>query len=809
MYICIYNKICITLKIISINKEYNSFEDQYVAAMKNFWEEYDLVEEMYDAGFYLGEFFIEQGNYHEEDDADPNLLAAAVNLILIEHNQLHLIDIGYEAFQMPLKMLKKEYGFKDENINDLADKIRKAMVKHDFDKEILNIVEDDSEYTKFDVFVSAMSKFWDKFDLHQELFDAGFDLGEFISDETNYFDDNITSPNLIAAAVNYILIEHNDLELVDIGFDPSHGPFKILEKEFSFKLSVIEELVTEIKLLMTNKGYDQDLLDSGEITPEDVKLGNLYALLDKLSDFWEEFDLQKQMYDAGYELTDFIYVETSYLDDDTFDLNLLAAATNYILIKHNQAILSQIGFEEFDNPLKFLENEFNVKPKEIKKLAAAIEDLFEDNDFDVSLLAYDEDATDFEDAPYIFDDEQKSKFDFAITPNLYHYKILLNDKATFENKDVIKALDQAKDRLLNMMEDDVSRFVDYKLYDIYRESDTISFSIYINPLLLSSLEKILKEKYHLDFELRHCGTLDTNLFAPESHYTTFMQTYRDMNFDTIQNEAQFKTEMDRFAKVSDDERHKANPNAREDDEFGAILLYDLPKDDGIAKARSILKTNPQNIEARILIAGWEPDLEKRIDLLQEILNPAKVSFDYDKVERDNMWWGYNHTRPYMRAMFALGVTYADGMYEEDAIDIFEKMLSMNKNDNQGARFELMYLYIDKQDKKGIGSLCNAYSDDEYNIFFTYSRVYCYFMRYGKGSKTEKVILRSIEANPAFACHLAQYDFDEFTNIIELDEEQIPQMLEQSDFLKNKVSFLFKNQDLLKYYKKVIDRYLDE
>ncbi len=52
------------------------------------------------------------------------------------------------------------------------------------------------------------------------------------------------------------------------------------------------------------------------------------------------------------------------------------------------------------------------------------------------------------------------------------------------------------------------------------------------------------------------------------------------------------------------------------------------------------------------------------------------------------FWGFRETRPFMRAMEQLGLALVGGGNPErvvDAIGIFEEMLDLNPNDNQGVR----------------------------------------------------------------------------------------------------------------------------
>ena len=53
---------------------------------------------------------------------------------------------------------------------------------------------------------------------------------------------------------------------------------------------------------------------------------------------------------------------------------------------------------------------------------------------------------------------------------------------------------------------------------------------------------------------------------------------------------------------------------------------------------------------------------------------------------DMVWWGCTATRPYMRAIHALGLAQREAGHEDEARVCFDRLLEMNPNDNQGVRY---------------------------------------------------------------------------------------------------------------------------
>jgi tetratricopeptide (TPR) repeat protein len=80
-------------------------------------------------------------------------------------------------------------------------------------------------------------------------------------------------------------------------------------------------------------------------------------------------------------------------------------------------------------------------------------------------------------------------------------------------------------------------------------------------------------------------------------------------------------------------------------------------------------------------------------------------------ENTGHFWMLIETRPYMRAMEQLAAQlFAKGL-NLDAIRIYEKMLELNPNDNQGVRDSLLSAYLCADDLKGAGRLLNKYPQD--------------------------------------------------------------------------------------------------
>jgi tetratricopeptide (TPR) repeat protein len=147
------------------------------------------------------------------------------------------------------------------------------------------------------------------------------------------------------------------------------------------------------------------------------------------------------------------------------------------------------------------------------------------------------------------------------------------------------------------------------------------------------------------------------------------------------------------------------------------LAFDAMEAESEAEARKLAKRamrlDPDCVDALVLITDLDArSTRETIEGLQKAVAAGERSLGA-KFIRENKgdFWMLIETRPYMRAMAQLaGVLFAEGL-NLDAIRIYEKMLELNPNDNQGVRDPLLGAYLAVNDLKGAGRLLKKYKDD--------------------------------------------------------------------------------------------------
>jgi len=146
------------------------------------------------------------------------------------------------------------------------------------------------------------------------------------------------------------------------------------------------------------------------------------------------------------------------------------------------------------------------------------------------------------------------------------------------------------------------------------------------------------------------------------------------------------------------------------------------------KAENLLKTiifeNPQHIDAyhhlSMIYEESELDFDAYLCCREAVriglsVMPEDFSWASSKLE-----WGHLDNRPFLRAYHNLGLWLEKRKEINEAIVIYENMLSACPNDNIGVRYILPKLLLETGDLLSIVRLCKEYQDDySPEIMYTY------------------------------------------------------------------------------------------
>ncbi|MGA2572200.1 MAG: hypothetical protein ABSF23_16965 [Terracidiphilus sp.] len=147
------------------------------------------------------------------------------------------------------------------------------------------------------------------------------------------------------------------------------------------------------------------------------------------------------------------------------------------------------------------------------------------------------------------------------------------------------------------------------------------------------------------------------------------------------------------------------------------IAFDAMEAESEAQARKLakraLKLDPDCVDALVVMTDLDARSQReRIQGLQKAIEAGERSLGAKFIgENKGHFWLLLETRPYMRALELLAGELKCAGLNADAIRIYERMLALNPNDNQGVRDPLLGLYLAASDLAGAGRLLKKYKED--------------------------------------------------------------------------------------------------
>jgi len=171
-------------------------------------------------------------------------------------------------------------------------------------------------------------------------------------------------------------------------------------------------------------------------------------------------------------------------------------------------------------------------------------------------------------------------------------------------------------------------------------------------------------------------------------------------------------------------------------------------------AKRALRLDPDCVDALVVLNDLDaPTQTQLIEGLQRAVAAGKRSLGAGFFrENKGHFWMLIETRPYMRALAMLGGEMASVGMNLDAIAIYEHMLALNPNDNQGVRDPLLGLYLAVGDVDGAGKLLKRYKGDG-SACFAWGTVMERLLA-GDHKGADAALPKAVQANRFVALHLA-------------------------------------------------------
>ncbi len=143
----------------------------------------------------------------------------------------------------------------------------------------------------------------------------------------------------------------------------------------------------------------------------------------------------------------------------------------------------------------------------------------------------------------------------------------------------------------------------------------------------------------------------------------------------------------------------------------------------LAYAERAIRLDRHCIDAmRTIIENSGAPPQEYLDALAALV----VIAEHDAAERysgdEGRYWGIVPTRPFMRALYDFACVLQLAGIEDESIRRFEQLLALNTNDNQGARYSLLGLYLSDGRPDDARALLERFTEEDFSAVFAWGRV---------------------------------------------------------------------------------------
>ncbi|NWK57325.1 hypothetical protein HW115_17020 [Verrucomicrobiaceae bacterium N1E253] len=211
-----------------------------------------------------------------------------------------------------------------------------------------------------------------------------------------------------------------------------------------------------------------------------------------------------------------------------------------------------------------------------------------------------------------------------------------------------------------------------------------------------------KNKFHKLLQ----ETLDSKEFASEEE----LNAYLEEHFTGRQ-----------ISEILDEQEPDNSPRGKAEAKLDLIDPYNAEASNR-RHAIAATKLDPTCIEAWVSLADTyqseikaEAAYRKAIELgeleFESFIKESLSISDKNDPEEKSWLWGHHAARPFLMALQGLADIYESQDFYDEAIDMYEHILRLNGNDNQGVRYILLPMYFIHETEEKIESLLSSYPNE--------------------------------------------------------------------------------------------------
>ncbi len=195
---------------------------------------------------------------------------------------------------------------------------------------------------------------------------------------------------------------------------------------------------------------------------------------------------------------------------------------------------------------------------------------------------------------------------------------------------------------------------------------------------------------------------------------------------------------------------------------------ELPEEKGYGLALKALQMDSECIEAYEYLGALEPIPETAILYYKNGIDIGKRVFakTYLKDSIGNFWI-IHETRSFMRCMQAYADCLKDMGRYHDSVSVYEEMIRLNPNDNQGVRDQLLLYLIKINESNKFRKYDKMYKED-LGAFMSFNRALFAFKTEGLTSNSNGLLQKAIKSNkyviPKLISKTSNADFPEVYGI---------------------------------------------